>query len=104
MGGMAVAAVRMALLAIVAVAALLAIMTTIRPGVRALAPLRRRLGRGLEALERLGGGHEIGGEGSNGDLLPRGALDVAQVPALLGAAECNGDSGGSGTRGAADAV
>ena len=62
------------------------------------------MGAGFEPLERFRGRHEIGGERKNRNLLPRRALDVAQIAALLVAAEGERDAVGAGARGAADAV
>src|SRR5206468_11307264 len=58
----------------------------------------------LEPLERFGSGIEVGRQGHDRDALSRRALDVAQVTALLVAAERDRNAVGAGTRGAADAV
>ena len=81
MAGMPFRPLAVAMLAIVAIAALLAVLATVRLGEGTLAALRLRLGRGLETLECLGRSHEIGGERRNSDLLPSGSLDIAQVAA-----------------------
>src|SRR5437868_9903933 len=104
MGGMPVRALRMTLLAVVAIAALIAVVAPVPLGIGALAPLRLGLRSRLEALERLGGGGEAGGQRRNGDALARSPLDVAQIAALIRAAESDGDAVGAGARGAPDAV
>src|SRR5438270_8869675 len=104
MGGMAVRALRMTLLADITIAALIAVVAPIALGVRALAPLRLSLRRRLQPLERVGMSSEAGRERRDVDPLARRALDVAQIAALVRAAEGDRDAGGSGARGAADAV
>src|SRR5205085_1391186 len=104
MRGMAFATLRMALLAVVAVAALIAVVAPVALGIVALAALRLSLRSWLQALERLGIGHEVRRERRDRDLLARRALDVAQIAALVGAAESDGNAIGAGARGAADAV
>src|SRR5579884_399046 len=100
----AVTRLRMALRTIVAILAALALMPAIGLGMRPLLPLRLGLRGGLQPLERFGRRGEIGRQRRDRNALPRRALDVAQVAALLGAAEGDCDPGCSGARGAADAM
>src|SRR6478672_1841636 len=104
MGRMAVGALRMTLRPAVAGVALLTVVPAIGLERRAVRPLGPSLDRRLEALERLGAGHEVRRQRQERQALARGALDIAQVAALIGGAESNGDAVGAGARGAADAV
>ena len=104
MSSVAFAPMRMALLAAVAVAALLAVVAAVGLGRRTLCPFRLRLDGRLQALERFGAGHEVGRQREDRQALARRALDVAQVAALVGSAEGNRDSVRAGAGGAADAV
>src|SRR5947209_17456135 len=95
----------MPLLAGVAVLAALPVVAAVGLDELTLAALRVRASRRrLEALERLGRSHEIRRKRSNDDALTRGALDVAQVAALLRAAERQRNAVGAGASSAADAV
>src|SRR5690348_14744809 len=82
------AALRMALLTIVALVAPLSVGAAMRLRCRPLGPLDWSR---LQALERFGCGGEALRKRSQGDPLPRRALDVAQIAALVGAAEGDGD-------------
>src|SRR5437868_11042704 len=104
MGGMAIRALRMTLLAVITIPALIAVVAPIALGVRALAPLRLSLRGRLQPLERVSMSSEAGRERRNVDPLARRALDVPQIAALVGAAERDRDAGRSSARGAADAV
>src|SRR4051794_16938265 len=101
MRGMTVAALRMALRTGVAVLAALTVVAAIGLGKGPFGTLHRRR---AQALEGVGMSGEPGGKRHNLDPLARRALDVAQIAALVGAAECDRDAGRSGARGAADAV
>src|SRR4051794_2217691 len=89
MGGMPVRALRMTLLAVVAIAALIAVMAPVPLGIGALAALPLGLRSGLQTLERLGIRGEVRGQRNQRNALPGGPLDVAQIAALVGAAEGN---------------
>src|SRR3954471_3242779 len=104
MSGMGLATLRMALLAIVAVAALLAIVAAIELGSRSLGALRRRLRCRLQPPEGVRRGGEVGGQRCDRDPLARRALDVLEVAALLRAAEGDRDSVRTRARRAADAM
>src|SRR5437764_10969339 len=104
MGGMAIRALRMTLLAVITIPALIAVVAPIALGVRALAPLRLSLRRRLQPLERVGMSSEPGRERRNVDPLARRALDVAQIAALVRAAERDRDAGCAGACGTADAM
>src|SRR3954453_21537071 len=101
---MAVGALRVALRSGVAVVSLLTVVPAIGLERRAVRTLGPSFDRRLEALERLGAGHEVRGQRHNRQALARGALDVAQVTALIRSAESDGDAVGAGARRAADAV
>src|SRR5207302_741338 len=101
MRGMTLAPLRMALRTGIAVLTALAVVAAIRLGKSPFGTLHRR---GAQALERVGMSGEAGGKRRNVDSLTRGALDVAQIAALIGTAECDSDAGRSSTGGAADAV
>src|SRR6185369_5630188 len=104
MGRMPVGAMRVTLAA-VAVPTLLAIVTAVGLSRGAtMGAVRLGFGSRLEPLERLGLSHEVGGQRRNRNPLARRALDVAQIAALVGAAESDGDAVGAGPSGAADAV
>ena len=62
------------------------------------------LGAGFSRLNASAAAMKSAGSGVTSDLLARGALDVAQIAALVGRAEGDGDAVGAGARGAADAV
>src|SRR4029078_13226810 len=97
----------MTLLAVVAILATLAIVAAIGLGRRALETLSRlglRLGRRLQAFERFGRSGKTSRQRRHRDLLPRRALDVAQIAAFVVAAKSDRDAVGAGTRGATDAV
>src|SRR5260221_7769932 len=98
---MTIAALRMPLRTGVAVLAALTVVAAVGLGHWPLGTLHRR---GAQALERVRMSSEAGRERNDLDPLTRCALDVAQIAALVGAAESDGDTGGSGARGAADAV
>src|SRR5690606_1363756 len=74
--------------------------------VRALVPAAPALaaGRGLAGARAGGGGAVIGVVVDDLDALPDQPLDVAQIGALVGAAERAGAARRAGARGAADAV
>src|SRR5207248_2984181 len=101
MRGMTIAALRMALRTRVAVLAALTVVAAIGLGKSPFGTLHRS---GAQALERVRVRGEPGGKRHNLDPLARGALDVAQITALVGAAERDRDAGGPSARGAADAV
>src|SRR4051812_46482648 len=88
----------------IAVLAALTVAAAIGLGCRTFGALRRGLGSRLQALELFSSGHEVGRERRDIDLLPRGALDVAKIAALIRAAEGDRDAVGAGARGAADPV
>src|SRR3954470_12103787 len=105
--GVPVGAVRVALLALVASLAALTVVAAVRLGRRTLETLRAlrlRLRRRFQTAELFRRRDEIGGQRSNVDLLARGAFDVAQIAALLGAAEGDRDAVRPCARGTADAV
>ena len=98
-------ALPVALLARIAVLPPLTVMATVGLGRRPLMLLLRlSLWSRLEPLERFGSGIEVGRQGHDRNALARRALDVAQVTALLVAAEGDRNAVGASTRGAADAV
>src|SRR5690348_1840158 len=104
MGWVTFAAMGMAL-TFVALAALKAVVATVRLGRGAtLLLLGASFRRGLQPLERFGIRREVRREWRDRNALTRGAFDIPQVAALIGGAEGNGDAVGAGARRAADAV
>src|SRR6185312_2193745 len=101
---MALAALRVALRALVAVLAVLTFAAPVRLGRTAVRGLGFRGSRRLQALERFSRLGEACRQRRNVDLLPRRALDVAKVAALLVTAEGDGDAACARPRRAADAV
>src|SRR4051794_26975668 len=99
------APLRMTLLAIVAIAPLLPVMTAVGLGRGTMPPMRLSRDRcRLEPLYRLGGSREVGRQRRDRDPLARRALDIAQIAALVRSAESDCDSGCAGAGRAADAV
>src|SRR3954469_1463321 len=101
MRGMTIDALWMALRTCVAVLTALTVVAAVGLGKSPFGTLHRRR---AQALERVGMSGEAGRERYNVDPLTRGALDVAQIAALVGATERNRNAGRSGARGPADAM
>src|SRR4029453_1783722 len=101
MAGMPVGAVRMPLLAGIAMLPVLTFAATMGLGRNSH---RLRLGRRLQPLERFGDGSEVRGKRWGRNPLARGALDVPQIAALVRTAESNRDAIRSSASRAADAM
>src|SRR6476620_9928081 len=91
MRGMTLATMRVTLLPVVAITTLLTVVAAVGLGERAFLTLRNGLWRRLQALERFGRGRKVRRQRRYGDALPRRPLDIAQVAALIGSAEGDGD-------------
>src|SRR5258708_2299656 len=88
MRGMALDPLRVALRTRIAVLAPLAVVAAVGLGKSPFGTLHRRR---AQALERVGVSGETGRERRYVNPLARRALDIAQIAALFGAAECDGD-------------
>lgn len=105
MAGMSVRPLLMPQLGGIPVLASLAFLSPTGLGRSRLGPRLRCAPRcWLQALECFGGDREIGWKRSDLDPLPRGALNVTQVAALIGAAKGNCHSSGARSRRAPDTV